>query len=87
MSSSNPLSTVDFHHLSSLRDEARLQAHLFKAEWHDRWIDAERRWTQIEQELRAAAEHSRRELGAATALAADAVAESYRELLKAVRAH
>lgn len=84
MASTNPFTAVDVRDVLGLRDELRLQAHLFKAELKDRWLDAERRWLEIEHELRDAAVHSRAELGAATSLTAQALRESYRELRQAL---
>ena len=84
MSSTNPFKAADLKDLAGLRDELRLQAHLFKTELKYRWLEAEQRWHNLEGELQGAAEHSRSELGAATSLAADALRETYRDLRQAL---
>lgn len=84
MASKDPFNVADLHDLAGLCDELRLQAHLFKADLKDRWLEAERRWQDIEHELGEAAAHSRSELGAAASLAAEALRESYRELRQAL---
>lgn len=79
---------ADIDSLSGLRDELRLQVHLFQADAKDRWHDAERRWTEIQHELgeiRASADHSREELAAALTLTADALRKSYQDLREAAR--
>lgn len=79
----SPITLHDLEHLGRLRDELRLQAHLFGAEFKDRWQDAEQRWGQVQSEVRAlgsAVNHSRAELGAASTLAADALHEAYADM-------
>lgn len=85
MNSRNPLTATELHDVAALRDELRLQAHLLKAELKDRWLEAERRWADIQHELGEAAAHSRGELGAAGSLAADALRQTYRELRQALQ--
>lgn len=84
MSSTSPFKAADLQDLAGLRDELRVQAHLLKTELKYRWLEAEQRWHDIEDELRVVAEHSRSELGAATGLAAEALRETYRELRQAL---
>ena len=88
--SNSPLNLKDLDGLAGLRDELRLQAHLFNAELKDRWQDAEARWVQIQQEARAiksAVGHTRAELGAAVSLAVESLQETYEDLKQAVRVH
>lgn len=89
MTNAHSRSVFDVDSLAGLRDELRLQAHLFKAEMADRWNEAEARWHDIEDEVlavRAAAGKSRAELGAAASLTAEVLRKTYRDLREAVRA-
>jgi hypothetical protein len=86
MTSRPASSAVDMADLARLRDELGVQAHRFEADLKDRWLEAERRWRDIEKELLEATRHSRFELTAATSLAAEALLESYRELRQALQA-
>lgn len=88
MTSSSPITFRDLEHLGRLRDELRLQAHLFGAELMDRWQEAEARWEHVERETRAigsAVGHTRTELSAAASLAADALREAYAEMRKVLK--
>ena len=78
-------SLTDIDSLAGLREELRLQAHLFKADLDDRWREAEARWQTIQDEVRAlrsAVGHSRAELGAAASLTVDSLRETYEDLRK-----
>lgn len=85
MTDKTPFSAAQIHDLAGLRDELRLQAHLFRADLKDRWADAEQRWQGIEHELRAALDHSRSELSAATQLTAEALRETYQDFRQALK--
>lgn len=90
MSKARRQSVLDVDSLVGLRDELRLQAHLFKAELADRWKEAETRWHHIEDEVlavRAAAGKSRAELGAAASLTAEVLRKTYKEMREAVSPH
>ena len=74
--------------LAGLREELRLQAHLFQAQARDRWQEAETRWSEVQRDLhdlRAAAAHSRDELAAALSLTAEALRKSYQDLREALK--
>lgn len=74
--------------LAGLREELRLQAHLFKADMKDRWHEAEARWQDIQDEvraIRATVGHSRAELGAAASLTVETLRETYEDLRKLLR--
>lgn len=85
---SAPFTLRDLDTLAALRDELRVQAHLFKAELRDRWQEAERRWQDVQNEarvVRAVLGNSRAELGAAASLTAAALQEAYEDLRCALR--
>lgn len=44
----------DIHALEMLRDELRLQAHLFRTDAHTRWQDLENRWNELKEHLKRA---------------------------------
>lgn len=88
MTTSSPITLRDFEHLGRLRDDLRLQAHLFGAELKDRWQEAEVRWEHVESEVRtigAVVDHTRTELSAAASLAVDALREAYADMRKVVK--
>jgi hypothetical protein len=90
MITTSPITLHDLENLAGLREELRLQSHLFKADLKDRWHEAEQRWHEVQSEaqaIRAAVGHSRAELGAAASLTASALRESYTELRRALRPH
>lgn len=80
----------DIDSLAGLREELRLQAHLFKAELTDRWNEAESRWQDLQTEVHAlgkAVDRSRAELGAAASLTVQTLHETYEDLRAALRPH
>lgn len=90
MATRSPITLRDLDNIAGLRDELRLQSHLFKAELKDRWREAEQRWDEVQEEvraIRAAVGHSRAELGAAASLTAAALRESYEDLRRALSQH
>ena len=69
--------------LEQMRDELRLQAHLFKADMKDEWADLDKKFDKIKQELRPvrkAAEETLDEVGEATGLLIDSVFDGFRRL-------
>lgn len=90
MSKSSPLTLGDLQNLSKLRDELRLQSHLFKAEARDLWHEAESRWHHLEEEaqtLAQAVDRSSAELSTAASLLVGALRETYQNLRNALRTH
>lgn len=90
MLKTTPTTLRDIDNLAGLREEIRLQAHLFKAEMKDRWGEAETRWQDLQEEARAigkAVDRSRAELGAAASLSAQALRETYENLREILRQH
>lgn len=87
MKNDNPFHAEGLHTLTGLRDELRLQAHLFTAEMNDRWLDAEQRWQTLQHDVREAVSHSRAELGDASRQAVQSLRHAYGELLDALRPH
>lgn len=88
MKTTTPTTLRDIDSLAGVREELRLQAHLFKAELIDRWNEAESRWQDLQTEIHAlgkAVDRSRAELGAAASLAAQALRETYEDLRAALR--
>lgn len=84
----SPIKLHDLENLGRLRDELRLQAHLFGAELKDRWQDAEKRWEQLQIEARSistAVSHSREELGAAASLAASTLHDAYVDMRRRLK--
>lgn len=71
--------------LRKLRDEARVQAELGKAELRDRWHDLEKRWHHLEGRLDVLREVARADgqnVREATRLLAHELRESYEHLRK-----
>jgi predicted nucleic acid-binding Zn-ribbon protein len=69
--------------LEQMRDELRLQAHLFKAEVKDEWEDLEDKIAKIRHNLRPvqkAAEETLEEVGEATGLLIDSVFDGFKRL-------
>lgn len=84
----SPFTLREIDSLAGLREELRLQAHLFKADMKDRWHEAEARWADIQGDidaLRASVEFSRAELNAAASLTAETLRETYQDLRDALR--
>lgn len=74
--------------LALLRDEIRLQAHLFGAELRDQWDECESRWNRYQQNLLdmgEAAAQSRPDIRAATERLEAALTQAYTRLRAAVR--
>lgn len=77
----------DVDRLHEVRDELRLQAHLFRAEVKDRWDDAEVQWHELQKKLeplRDAASRSSLEVGLTARLLAETLRDAYRDLRKAM---
>lgn len=73
----------DLQALGLLRDELKLQAHLFKAEARDQWQELEGRWQALRghaERLRDAAEISEAELELAGQLLVDSLKSGYQRL-------
>lgn len=90
MRTASPLTLADFQDLSRLRDELRLQSHLFKAEARDLWREAESRWHHLEEEaqtLAQAVDRSSAELSTAATLLGGALKDTYQNLRNALRTH
>lgn len=88
MTTASPLTLRDLESLGYVRDELRLQAHLFKAELNDRWLDAEAKWQHLQHQARAVAntlQHSSEEVGTAARLMRDTVRETYVDLRLALK--
>ena len=74
--------------LEQMRDELRLQAHLFKAEMKDEWEDLEARISKIKQNLRPvqkAAEETLGDVGEATGLLIDSVFDGFKRLRNSLK--
>ncbi len=66
-----------------MRDELRLQAHLFKADMKDEWQELEKKTARIRHTLRPvqkAAEETLEDVGEATGLLIDSVFDGFKRL-------
>ena len=87
MSKAHTLELADIRSLEQLRDELKLQAHLFKADARERWIELEQQWDRLQDELkpvRGAAEGAARDISAAAANLFDTFRDSYDKLRKSL---
>ena len=69
--------------LEQMRDELRLQAHLFKADMKDEWANLEEKFGKIKRNLRPvqkAAEETLEDVGEATGLLIDSVFDGFKRL-------
>ena len=69
--------------LEQMRDELRLQAHLFKADMKDEWENLEEKFGKIKRNLRPvqkAAEETLEDIGEATGLLIDSVFDGFKRL-------
>lgn len=69
--------------LEQMRDELRLQAHLFKADMKDEWENLDEKFGKIKQNLRPvqkAAEETLEDVGEATGLLIDSVFDGFKRL-------
>ncbi len=69
--------------LEQMRDELRLQAHLFKADMKDEWGNLEEKLSKIKGNLRPvqkAAEDTLEDIGEATGLLIDSVFDGFKRL-------
>lgn len=83
----SPVSLHDIEDLARLRDELRLQAHLFGAELRVRWNEAEMRWQHLQNEARCVGrtmKNPRVALGVVASLTASALKETYESLRRAL---
>ena len=74
---------TQFSNLKRLRDELKLQAHLFKAEARDEWERIEKDFVQVEQrfgQLKETAKESAKEIEGATERLLDSVKTGYEKL-------
>jgi hypothetical protein len=73
----------DVHDLKSLREELRLQAHLFKAEAKDKFEAVEKRWREAQriiQSLEGKSSGAAKDVTTATRTTVAELAEQYRRL-------
>lgn len=74
--------------LEQMRDELRLQAHLFKADMKDEWVALEKKVEGIRRDLRPvqdAAGESLNDIGEATGLLIDSVFDGFKRLRDSIR--
>ncbi len=74
--------------LEQMRDELRVQAHLFKAEMKDEWADLEDKIGKIKGNLRPvqkAAEETLEDVGEATGLLIDSVFDGFKRLRNSLK--
>lgn len=80
----------EVENLRQLRDELVVQAHLFKAETRERWIELEQSWDRLQMELkpvRGAAAASAADVGAAAKLLVETLRKGYERLRKSLPQH
>lgn len=74
--------------LKQLRDELKLQAHLFKAEAKDQWEKAESSWDHVMQDIgsaRASIDRSSIEVSLAAQLLFESLRDSYRDIKQSIK--
>lgn len=81
------LTRKEIEAVAQIRDELRLQAHLFKAEAKDRWEKAERSWIHVMNDVNAARDsldRSSLEISLAAQLLFETVRDSYQDIKKSI---
>lgn len=79
---------ADIDSLAGLREEIRLQAHLFSEDMKDRWHSAEAQWAELQRDMDVVGksiDSSRAELSAGASLSAQSLRQAYQDLREAVR--